>query len=107
MEYKKKLFVLIDSKLETVYGCVQGGHAVAGWLIDNKDTQTWNNQYLIYLSADIEKWIFKLKHKGLNFTVFQEPDLGNIPTALAVEGNDSLFRNLKKWEAKPIEVAIL
>ena len=31
----KKLYVLIDEKLEKVYGCVQGGHAVAQWLIDN------------------------------------------------------------------------
>jgi len=101
---KKKLFVLIDNKLETVYGSVQGGHAVAKWLIDNKDTQQWNNQYLIYLSADIEKWIFKLKNEDLNFSVFHEPDLDNIPTALSVEGNDFLFRNLKIWGFKPQKV---
>ena len=87
--------MLINDKLDKVYGCVQGGHAVAQWLIDNKDTQQWNNQYLIYLSADIEKWIFKLNLKGIKFSVFNEPDLDNIPTALAVEGNDNLFRNLK------------
>ena len=92
---KQKLYVLINDKLDEVYGCVQGGHAVAQWLIDNKDTQQWNNQYLIYLSADIEKWIFKLNLKGIKFSVFYEPDLDNIPTALAVEGNDNLFRNLK------------
>lgn len=91
---KQKLYVLINDKLDKVYGCVQGGHAVAQWLIDNKE-QTWNNQYLIYLSADIEKWIFKLKNKGINFSLFQEPDLDNLPTAIAVEGNDNLFRNLK------------
>lgn len=87
--------MLINNKLDTVYGCVQGGHAVAQWLIDNKDDQQWNNQYLIYLSVDIEKWIFKLNLKNIKYSIFYEPDLDNIPTALAVEGNDNLFRNLK------------
>lgn len=67
---KKKLYVLINNKLEIVYGGVQAGHGVAQWLIDNKDTQNWNNQYLIYLSADIEKWIFKLNIKDIKFSVF-------------------------------------
>jgi len=61
--------------------------------------QTWNNQYLIFLSAELEKWIFKLTLKNIDFTVFYEPDLDNKPTALAVHGNDSLFRNLKLWGA--------
>ena len=91
----KKLYVLIDEKLEKVYGCVQGGHAVAQWLIDNQGNQDWNNQYLIYLSADIEKWIFKLENKGLDFSVFYEPDLDNRATALAIYCDGSLFRNLK------------
>jgi len=67
---KKKLYVLINDNLDKDYGFVQGGHAVAQWLIDNKDTQQWNNQYLIYLSADIEKWIFKLNLKGIKFSLF-------------------------------------
>ena len=91
----KKLYVLIDEKLEKVYGCVQGGHAVAQWLLDNQGNQDWNNQYLIYLSADIEKWIFKLENKNLNFSIFYEPDLDNRATALAIECDGSLFRNLK------------
>lgn len=104
---KKKLYVLINNKLDIVYGGVQAGHAVAQWLIDNRDLQQWNNQYLIYLSSDIEKWIFKLNLRDINFSVFYEPDLDNTPTALAVEGNDFLFRNLKIWGLNPIEVEIL
>lgn len=91
----KKLYVLIDEKLEKVYGCVQGGHAVAQWLLDNQGNQDWNNQYLIYLSTDIEKWVFKLENKNLDFSVFYEPDLGNRATALAIYCDGSLFRNLK------------
>ena len=31
----KRLYVLIDQKLDVVYGCVQGGHAVAQWLLEH------------------------------------------------------------------------
>lgn len=92
---QKKLYILVSNKLNPIYGCVQGGHAVAQWLLDHKDSQTWNNNYLIYVSADIEKWIFKLKLKGLDFSVFFEPDLDNTATAIAIESEGHLFRNLK------------
>ena len=55
-----RLYVLVSKDLEPIYGCVQGGHAVAQWLLDNKETQSWNNNYLIYLYCDIEKWIFNV-----------------------------------------------
>lgn len=90
----KRLYVLVSNHLDPIYGCVQGGHAVAQWLLENKD-QTWNNNYLIYLSADIEKWLFKLNCKQLRYSVFREPDLGNIPTAIAIESDGALFRNLR------------
>ena len=51
----KRLYVLIDQKLDAVYGCVQGGHAVAQWLLEHPK-QDWNNNYLIYLYADLDKW---------------------------------------------------
>lgn len=83
----KRLYVLVSDKLTPVYGCVQGGHAVAQWLLDNKDTQTWNNEYLIYVYANIEKWMYKLKLNGINHSVFYEPDLNNQPTAIAIESD--------------------
>ena len=94
----KRLYVLVSDKLKPVYGCVQGGHAVAQWLLDNKNTQTWNNNYLIYVYADIDKWIYKLNLKNLNFSIFNEPDLENIPTAIAIESDGSMFKNLKMVE---------
>lgn len=94
----KRLYILVSKNLEPVYGCVQGGHAVAQWLLDNKNTQTWNNNYLIYVYADIEQWIYKLNLKDLNYSVFYEPDLDNVPTAIAIESDGSLFKNLKKVE---------
>ena len=93
MKKKNKLYVLIDESLDTVYGCVQGGHAVAQWLIEHK--QGWNNEYLIYLSADVKKWKNKLSLFGIDYTEFKEPDLDNKTTSLAVLGHDSLFKKLK------------
>lgn len=93
MEKKNKLYVLIDKSLDPVYGCVQGGHAVAQWLIENGSG--WRNEYLIYLSADVEKWKRKLMLLDINFTEFKEPDLGYKTTSLAVLGHDSLFKKLK------------
>ena len=52
----KRLYVLVNKRLSPVYGCVQGGHAVAQWLLDNPG-QTWNNNFLIYLYADTDKWM--------------------------------------------------
>jgi hypothetical protein len=32
-EMNNRLYILVDESLEPVYGCVQGGHAVAEYLI--------------------------------------------------------------------------
>ena len=94
MQQKMKLYVLIDKTLDPVYGCVQGGHAVAQWLLDHPG-QDWNNNYLIYLEADIEKWKSKLEYLGIDYTSFQETDLEGQTTSLAVLNNEKLFKNLK------------
>lgn len=90
----QRLYVLISNKLDSIYGCVQGGHAVAQWLLDHPK-QDWNNNYLIYVTADISKWKEKLEILNLDYTEFKEPDLNNQTTALAVLNNDKMFRNLK------------
>ena len=90
----QRLYVLISNKLDSIYGCVQGGHAVAQWLLDHPQ-QDWNNNYLIYVTADIPKWKEKLDIFGINYTEFKEPDLNNQTTALAVLNNDKMFKNLK------------
>lgn len=85
----------MSKDLSPVYAGVQGGHAVAQWLIDNGSNRTWNNEYLIYLYADLEKWMKRLELKGLQFSKFTEPDLGDIVTAIAIENDGRIFRNLK------------
>lgn len=91
---QQRLYVLIDKALDPIYGCVQGGHAVAQWLLDHPE-QSWNNSYLIYLQADILKWKERLDWLGVDYTQFQEPDLGDRVTSLATLGNEKLFKNLK------------
>ena len=96
---ENRLYVLIDKSLDSVYGCVQGGHAVAQWLLDNPQ-QTWNNEYLIYLRADVEHWKCKLEMMDIHYTEFREPDLNNRTNAIAIYSTDEnknsrLFRNLK------------
>ena len=92
---KKKLYVLIDKSLRPVYGCVQGGHAVAQWMLEHPNSKEWRNDYLIYLSADVNRWRRKLDMLGVDYTEFKEPDLDYMTTALAVFGHEQLFKNLK------------
>ncbi len=74
---------------------MQGGHALAQWLIDNPN-QTWNNGYLIYLQIDdLEKLMYKLDLKNINYSKFIEPDFDNQVTAIALQSNDSLIKKLK------------
>ena len=90
-----RLYVLIDETLDPVYGCVQGGHAVAQYMLDNKYTgRSWKNDYLIYLSCNIEEWKSILEQKNKKFSAFYEPDLGNKLTAISVKDNGRMFRKL-------------
>lgn len=91
---KCKLYILTDESLDPVYGCVQGGHAVAQWLLDHPN-QNWNNSYLIYLKANIKYWKRKLIRKGIDFSEFNEPDLDNKTTAIAIETDGKIFKSLK------------
>ena len=93
LQNDRRLYVLIDKSLNPVYGCVQGGHAVAAYLLEHPDG--WKNQYLVYLYADVEKWISKLDYLGLDYSIFKEPDLANQITAVAVENDGELFKHLR------------
>lgn len=90
----KRLYVLIDQKLDVVYGCVQGGHAVAQWLLEHPN-QNWNNNYLIYLYADLDKWRGRLDLTNKDYSMFREPDLNNQLTAIALQDDGRMFKKLK------------
>lgn len=92
----EKLYVVVHNQLgmSLQYQGVQGGHALAQWLIENPN-QTWNNNFLIYLQDDLEKLTFKLDLKGIKYSKFIEPDLGNKLTAISLQTEDKMFEKLK------------
>lgn len=90
----KRLYVLVNKNLNPVYGCVQGGHAVAQYLMEYPE-QDWNNEYLIYLYADTKQWDEFFTEKGIKHSSFKEPDMNFTITAIAVQDNSGfLFKNL-------------
>lgn len=93
----KRLYVLCDYKLDPVYSCVQGAHAVAQHLLNHEKDECprWENEYLIFLRANVGYWEKKLKKLHREFTVFREPDLKFKLTAIAIEDSGNLFKNLK------------
>ena len=93
---ENRLYVLISNELEPIYGAVQGGHAIAQWMIEHIDNLYWKNETVVYLSCDIEKVLYKLRDEDI--TIFREPDLNNKITSAAIVGNErtkSVFKNLK------------
>ena len=92
----EKLFVVVREELPLAYQGVQSGHAVAQWLLDNKDNQNWNNQTLIYLKTPkLEHLMFKLDLQLIKYTKFIEPDLDNQITAIALQTDKKYFSKLK------------
>lgn len=71
-----------------------GGHAVAQWLLEHPN-QDWNNSYLIYLYADLDKWRVRLDLTNKDYSMFREPDLNNQLTAIALQDDGRMFKKLK------------
>lgn len=91
-----RLYVLVSNKLPPIYGAVQGGHAIAQWMLEHSDNLYWKNETVVYLSCNIEKMLRRLR--GFDISIFREPDLNNQITAIAVvqnPDNERLFKPLK------------
>jgi hypothetical protein len=76
---------------------VQGGHALAEFLLHGPNTE-WKNGTLIYLGVkgqiQLENLMHKLERRDINFAVFHEPDIGNQPTAIATDQKCEYFEKL-------------
>ena len=96
----QKLYILINKELGS-YGSIQGGHAVAEWLLQHGQGSEWRNGTLIYLGVDNEEvlknWTFKLDKNNMQWTGFIEPDIGNKMTAIACLTDSKIFSKLKLW----------
>lgn len=69
-------------------------YAVAQWLLEHPN-QDWNNSYLIYLYADLDKWRVRLDLTNKDYSTFREPDLNNQLTAIALQDDGRMFKKLK------------
>ena len=88
--------MLVSNTLPHIYGAVQGGHAIAQWMLDHHENLYWQNETVVYVSCNIEKMLYVLQ--GQDISIFREPDLDNQLTAIAVVGtpdNMKLFKHLK------------
>lgn len=92
----KKLYVLCDSALKPIYAAVQGGHAVAQYMMQTIiDPTAWKNSTIVYLSCNIKETKEMLDNIGLKYTIWREPDLDNAITAIAIYNKGNIFKNLK------------
>lgn len=102
---ESKLYVLCSDKLDPVYACVQGGHAVAEYMIDNhvelhdwisdKNLKNcWTNNTIVYVYCDIKELIHLLsKECYIPFSEWREPDYNNEITAIAIWNQDIANRS--------------
>lgn len=93
-----RLYVVIRDDLSPSQKAVQGGHALAAWLLMNPSTK-WNNNTLIYLKAKNKKHLeyikFKLSSLSYDFVEFKEPDLNNETTAICGQETNPVFNSLQ------------
>ena len=78
-----RLYILIDESLSPIYGAVQGGHAIAQFLLEHPDS-SWKNNTVVYLYCNLEAIRKKLDKLKEDYSEFHEPDLGNKLTSIAV-----------------------
>jgi len=94
----EKLFVITRNDLSAAYQAVQSGHAVAEWMIANKDHH-WQNKTLVYLAVKdlrrLELLKEKLDSRCYDPVCFYEPDMNNELTAVAVYAKQNSFNALK------------
>lgn len=94
----KKLYVIVRKDLTFSQQAVQGGHAIAQYLIDNPNTE-WNNGTLVLLGVkgefQLKKWTDRLESHGLKLSSFREPDIGDQLTAISVvSSHEDYFKRL-------------
>lgn len=88
------------------YKCVQSAHALADFAVKHQyEFQQWQmgSNYLCCLEATerkLEIILSKLEALDIKYVIFNEPDIGNKMTAVAVEAisreqHKKLFKNLK------------
>lgn len=93
-----KFYVLIRKDLSPSQQAVQGGHALAEFLLKGPATN-WTNGTLVYLGVkneqELYKWMHKLEMDNIQYSTFTEPDRNNEITALATDNQYPSFKKLQ------------
>ena len=90
-----KLIVITRQDLSPGSQAIQASHAAIDFQHDHPEiSKVWNinSNYLVFLSVKNEKsllkFLYKIKSANLKYTVFNEPDLKNQLTAVAIEPSE-------------------
>lgn len=91
-----KMFVIVRRDLTPSQQAVQGGHALAEFLL-NQGTW-WKNGTLIYLGVkgvkQLNNLMMKFNRDGIKYSVFYEPDMEYEPTAIATDCENRFIEKL-------------
>jgi hypothetical protein len=94
------MYVLVRRDLAETYRLVQGAHAVVAYSLkgDQEAYKAWNNGTIVFLGVRnmqaLTLWALKMGDKGIIFESWNEPDMGNQPTALACIDTGEIFKDL-------------
>lgn len=87
-----KMYILIRDDISKSQQAVQGGHALAAFMLSYPDlAEEWGNKTIVYLKTDYEKLQLLKKTLPLadiNLASFNEPDIEDQLTAFAAYGPD-------------------
>lgn len=91
----EKLYIVTRRDLPPGPQAVQSCHAALQFAMEHPEmTARWfgDSNYLALLSVPneeaLQRLLAKAKKRGLRYSIFQEPDLGNAVTAIALEPGD-------------------
>ena len=92
----KKMFVIVRKDIPKIHQAVQGGHALAEYLL--KESSSWTNGTLIYLGVKGLNQLENLKNRfeteGIPHREFREPDMGNQITSIATDVENRYIKKL-------------
>jgi hypothetical protein len=96
LDKSKKLYIFTDNTLSPIYAAVQGGHAACQYILETYNrNDSWKNETIVYLSAQLDEVIRLLKSKNIRYTIWREPDMNNAITAIAVYHYGITFKKYK------------
>lgn len=84
-----KLYVLVRTDLPTSSPAVQAGHTVAKYCLTLREkAKVWGNSTIVYLGIsnldELTKWKSKIETELDHLVTYEEPDINNETTGLAV-----------------------